>query len=75
MSFDLDTLCCNHAGSGEQAGKPVEEAGEPDEEPTVGAKLGNATGEFDLTSGSDPGGCHNKDWEKMSDTLSCDLMS
>ncbi len=69
MSFDLDTLCCNHAGSGEQAGEPAEEAGDPDEEPTVGAKLGNAAGEFDLASGSDPGRCLSADWEIMSDAL------
>lgn len=51
MSFELDTLCCNHAWSGEQTGKPVEEAGDPDEEPTVGTKLGNSTGEFAYTVG------------------------
>lgn len=49
MSFDLDTRCCNHAWSGEQAGKPVKEAGDPDEEPAVSTKLGNPTGEFAFT--------------------------
>lgn len=46
MSFDLDTLCSHHAWSGEQTGKPAKEAGVPDEEPTVGIKLGNSAGEF-----------------------------
>ena len=39
---------CKHAGSGEQAGEPAEEAGDPDEEPAVGSKLGNPAGEFAL---------------------------
>ncbi len=52
MSLDLDTLRCNHAGSGEQTGKPAEDAGVPDEEPTVGTKLGNPAGKFVLPSSS-----------------------
>lgn len=35
----------NHAGSGEQAGESAQQAGEPDEEPAVGAQLGDAAGE------------------------------
>lgn len=50
MPFDLDTLCCNHAWSGEQTGGSVEEAGDADDEPTVGTQLGNPTGEFAFTS-------------------------
>lgn len=50
MPFDLDTLCCNHAWSGEQTGESVEEAGDADDEPTVGTQLGNPTGEFAFTS-------------------------
>lgn len=46
MSFDLDTLYCNHAGSGEQTGKPTTAAGVPDEESTVDPKPGNLTSEF-----------------------------
>lgn len=49
MTFELDTLYCHHARSGEQSGKPAEEAGVPDEESTVGTKLGNPTGEFAFT--------------------------
>lgn len=49
MTFELDTLHCNNAGSGEQIGKPAEEAGVPDKESTVGTKLGNPAGEFTFT--------------------------
>lgn len=49
MSFELETLLCNHAWCGEQTGKPVEKAGDPDEEPAVGTKLGDSTGEFTFT--------------------------
>lgn len=49
MSFDLETLRWNHAWRGEQTGKPLDEAGDSDEEPSVGAKLGNPTGEFVFT--------------------------
>lgn len=48
MTIDLDTLRRDHAGSGEQAGEPAEEAGDPNEEPAVGTKLGNPSGEFTL---------------------------
>lgn len=48
MSFDLDTLRWNHAGSGEQTGRPTTEAGVPDEGPAVDPQLGNLTGEFVL---------------------------
>lgn len=49
MSFELETLLCNHAWCGEQTGKPVEKAGDPDEEPAVGTKLGDFAGEFTFT--------------------------
>lgn len=35
----------SHAGSGVQAGESAQQAGEPDEEPAVGAQLGDAAGE------------------------------
>lgn len=38
-------LSRNHAGSGEQAGESAQQAREPDEEPAVGAQLGDAAGE------------------------------
>lgn len=40
-----DRLRRNHAGSGVQAGESAQQAGEPDEEPAVGAQLGDAAGE------------------------------
>lgn len=48
MTVEPDTLSRDHAGSGEQAGEPAEEAGDPHEEPAVGTKLGNPPGEFTL---------------------------
>lgn len=51
MPFGADRLRWNHAGSGEQAGESAAEAGEPDEEPAVGAQLGDAAGEFAFTCG------------------------
>lgn len=44
--FDLDPLCCDHAGRGEQTGEPTAEVGVPNQKSTVGTKLGNAAGEF-----------------------------
>lgn len=41
----LGTADRNHAGSGVQAGESAQQAGEPDEEPAVGAQLGDAAGE------------------------------
>lgn len=49
--FHVTWIQCNHAGSGEQAGEPAEEAGDPDEEPTVCSKPGNPAGEFALHIG------------------------
>lgn len=40
-----DRLRRNHAGSGVQAGESAQQAGEPDEEPAVGAQPGDAAGE------------------------------
>lgn len=48
MSLSLDTPRCENVGSGRQTGKPVNEAGVPDEESTVGTKLGNTAGKFFL---------------------------
>lgn len=49
MSLDLDTLRWKHAWSGEQTRDSAEEAGDPDEEPTVGTKLRNPAGESGFT--------------------------
>lgn len=38
-------LSRNHAGSREQAGVSAQQAGQPDEEPAVGAQPGDAAGE------------------------------
>lgn len=51
MPFGEDRLHWNHAGSGEQAGESAAEAGDSDEEPAVGAQLGDAAGEFAFTCG------------------------
>lgn len=49
MLFGQDTRFWNHAWSGEQTGKPLGEAGGSYEEPPVGTKPGNPTGEFAFT--------------------------
>lgn len=49
MLFDQDLRLWNHAWSGEQTGKPLDEAGDSYQEPPVGSKLGNPAGEFVFT--------------------------
>lgn len=50
MLFEQDTRFWNHAWSGEQTGQPLDQTGGSYEEPSVGTKPGNPTGEFAFTS-------------------------
>lgn len=49
MLFDQARRLWNHAWSGEQTGKPLDEAGGSYQEPPVGSELGNLIGEFVFT--------------------------